>query len=133
APAAVDGIDPSDAQLAFARTRRAARIAHFHQGDAMALPFPDDSFDVAVMPLVIFFVPDPAKGVAEMARVVRPGGTIAAYGWALLEGGFPLEPIRVEMQAMGVEVAWPPSPGASRIETLRELWRTAGIEQIEAR
>jgi ubiquinone/menaquinone biosynthesis C-methylase UbiE len=34
---------------------------------------------VAIMALVIFFVPDPAKGVAEMTRVVRPDGTIAAY------------------------------------------------------
>ncbi|HXU58250.1 MAG TPA: methyltransferase domain-containing protein [Verrucomicrobiae bacterium] len=133
APREVQGIDPSEAQLAFARSRPAARVAEFRQGSAMELPFPDRSFDAAVMALVIFFVPDPAKGVAEMARVVRPGGSIAAYGWDLLGGGFPLEPIRVEMQAMGVEVAWPPSPGASRIETLRELWRTAGIEQIEAR
>ncbi len=39
----------------------------------MALPFPNDSFDAATMVLVIFFVPDPAKGVAEMAQVVwRP-------------------------------------------------------------
>ena len=37
----------------------------------MALPYPDNMFDVAVMPLVIFFVPDPAKGVAEMARAGR--------------------------------------------------------------
>jgi len=133
APREVQGIDPSEAQLAFARSRPAAQVAEFRQGSAMALPFPDRSFDAAVMALVIFFVPDPAKGVAEMARVVRPGGSIAAYGWDLLGGGFPLEPIRVEMQAMGVEVAWPPSPGASRIETLRELWRTAGIEQIETR
>jgi len=133
APREVQGIDPSEAQLAFARSRPAAQVAEFRQGSAMELPFPDRSFDAAVMALVIFFVPDPAKGVAEMARVVRPGGSIAAYGWDLLGGGFPLEPIRVEMQAMGVEVAWPPSPGASRIETLRELWRTAGIEQIEAR
>ena len=47
------------------------------------------------MALVIFFVPEPAKGVAEMARVVRPGGTVAAYAWDMLGGGFPLEPIRV--------------------------------------
>ena len=94
----------------------------------MALPFPDDSFDAAVMALVIFFVPDPAKGVAEMARVVRPGGTIAAYAWDILGGGFPLEPMQAEMRAMGVEVALPPSPGASRMEALRELWRAAGLE-----
>src|SRR5215212_7790366 len=63
APASVEGIDPSEAQLAFARTRPVSRVARLQQADAMALPFPDDSFDVAVMPLVIFFVPDPVKGV----------------------------------------------------------------------
>src|SRR5947208_7260976 len=61
APAEVQGVDPSEAQLAFARTRPAARLAQFRQGNAMALPFPADSFDAAVMALVIFFVPEPAK------------------------------------------------------------------------
>ena len=74
APAEVQGIDPSEAQLAFARSRPAARVAQFRQGDAMALPFSDESFDAAVMALVIFFVPNPSKGLAEMVRVVRHGG-----------------------------------------------------------
>ena len=69
APAEVQGIDPSEDQLAFARTRPAASVAQFQLGNAMALPFPEDRFDAAVMPLVIFFVPEPAKGIAEMARV----------------------------------------------------------------
>ena len=133
APVEVQGIDPSEAQLAFARTRPAARVAEFRNGSAMELPFADGSFDAAVMALVIFFVPDPSKGVVEMARVVRPGGTIAAYAWDILGGGFPLEPVRLEMQAMGVEIAQPPSPGASRIEALRELWHTAGLEGVETR
>ena len=50
-------------------------MATFHRGDALALPFGDGHFDAAIMALVIFFVPDPTKGVAEMARVVRRGGT----------------------------------------------------------
>ena len=75
APAEVQGIDPSEGQLAFARTRSTSRVAEFRQGDAMALPFPAGRFDAAVMALVLIFVPDPAKGIAEMARVVRPGGT----------------------------------------------------------
>ena len=87
APAEVQGIDPSEGQLAFARTRPAARVAEFRQGDAMALPFSDGRFDAAVMALVIFFVPDPPKGVAEMARVVCPGGTVATYAWDMLGGG----------------------------------------------
>src|ERR1700675_1503690 len=125
APAEVQGIDPSEGQLAFARTRPAARVAQFRQGGAMALPFTEDKFDAAVMALVIFFVPDPAKGVAEMVRVVCPGGTVAAYAWDMLGGGFPLEPIRAEMRAMGVSLLTPPSADASRMEALRDLWTSA--------
>src|ERR1700709_879812 len=53
APLPVVGIDPSEAQLAYARTRPATRIAQFRQADAMALPFADNAFDATVMPLVI--------------------------------------------------------------------------------
>jgi SAM-dependent methyltransferase len=133
APAEIHGIDPSKAQLAFARTRPGARLAQFHHGDAMTLPFPDNSFDAAVMALVIFFVPDPAKGVAEMARVVAPGGTIAAYTWDVLGGGLPMASIHTEMRAMGVNPPLPPSAGASRLEAMRELWSGAGLEQVETR
>ena len=79
APVEAQAIDPSEAQLAFARTRPGAAGAVFRQGDAMVLPFEADRFDCAVMALVIHFVPDPAKGVREMTRVVRPGGLVAAY------------------------------------------------------
>jgi len=131
APTEVQGIDPSEGQLAFARTRPASRVAQFRQGDAMALPFTDNRFDAAAMGLVIFFLTDPAKGVAEMARVVCPGGTVATYAWDLLGGGFPLEPIQVEMRALGVRTPSEPSRGASRLETLRDLWIGAGLEAVE--
>lgn len=133
APASVHGVDPSEAQLVYARTRPAARVAQFRQGDAMALPFPDDTFDVVVMPLVIFFVPDPARGVAEMARVVCPGGALAAYAWDMLGGGFPYESLRGEMRGLGANVPEPPSPDASRIEALRDLWTAAGLNAVETR
>jgi len=133
APAEVQGIDPSEAQLGFARTRPAARVAEFRQGDAMALPFPQDRFDAAVMALVIFFVPDPAKGVAEMVRVVVPGGTVATYVWDFEGGGYPGEPMQAEMRAMGLRPPLPPSVGASRIDALRELWTGAGLQAIETR
>ena len=76
APASIDGVDPSEGQLAFVRTQPAGQIARYQKGDAMALPFASGTFDAAVMALVIFFVPDPAKGLAEMVRVVKPGGSV---------------------------------------------------------
>src|SRR5262245_16861830 len=83
APVEVEGVDPSEAQLSFARARSVGQIAKFQRGDAQALPFPQAKFDAAVMALVIFFVPDPAEGVAEMARVVCPDGT-----WQLTSGTY---------------------------------------------
>ena len=99
----------------------------------MALPFPDDTFDAAVMPLVIFFVPDPSRGVAEMARVVRAGGAVTAYAWDMEGGGFPYEALHAEMRGMGVEVPTPPSPDASRIDAMRDLWAGAGLGSVETR
>jgi ubiquinone/menaquinone biosynthesis C-methylase UbiE len=133
APAEIKGVDPSDGQLAYARTRRGTEMADFRKGDAMALPFPDSSFDVAIMALVIFFVPDPAKGVAEMVRVVEPGGTVAAYAWDIMGGGFPLQPIQTELKAMGFSPVRPPSSDASTIEALQRLWTGAGLVEVETR
>ena len=99
----------------------------------MALPFSEDRFDAAVMALVLFFVPDPAKGVAEMVRVVCPGGTVANYVWDMLGGGVPLEPIQIEMRAMGATPLLPPRSDASRMEALRDLWAGAGLNAIETR
>lgn len=133
APAAVHGIDPSAAQLAYARARPALRAVQFQRGDAMALPFRAGAFDAAVMPLVLFFVPDPARGVAEMARVVGPGGVVAAYAWDLAGSGFPYAALRAGMRELGIAVPMPPSPEASRIEVMRELWAGAGLAAIETR
>ena len=102
APAEVQGIDPSEGQLAFARTRPAARVAVFSRGDAMALPFAEDRFDAVVMALVIPLVTDPAKAVAEMVRVAAPGATVATYVWDLVGGRSPAELIDAELSAQGI-------------------------------
>jgi SAM-dependent methyltransferase len=132
-PVSVQGIDPSEEQLAFARTRPTSRIAQYQQGDAMALPFPDDTFDAAVMPLVIFFVPEPATGVAEMARAVSSCGLVTAYAWDMPGGGFPYETLNSELREMGFVVPLPPNPDASSIVALHDLWTGAGLEFIETR
>jgi SAM-dependent methyltransferase len=131
-PTEIHGIDLSPAQLDFAKARPGARLAHFREGDAMALPFSDNSFDVSVMALVIFFVPEPQKGVAEMARVVRPGGTVASYAWEM-PAGFPLEPLYAEVRAVAHKNLAPPHPEASHPGMLRELWTGAGLQEVEIR
>lgn len=131
-PAAVTGIDHSEGQLEFARTRPASRLATFHQGDAQALPFDDDAFDVAVMALVINQVPDPAAAVAEMSRTVRVGGTVASFMWDLPGGGFTMEPIREALADMGVAT---PIFGAdvTTADHLRSLWRDAALDAVAVR
>ncbi len=133
APVEVQGIDPSEEQIAFARERLSTAPVVFRRGDAMALPYADDAFDAAVMALVIFFVPDPARGVAEMARVVRPGGSVSAYAWDILEGGFPFAALMAEMEVLGSPALWPPSVDASRLDVMRSLWAGAGLVQVETR
>jgi ubiquinone/menaquinone biosynthesis C-methylase UbiE len=130
APHAVSAIDPSEGQLAFARTREAAKLAHFGLGDAQALPFPDNSFNAAVMALVITFIPDPAKAVAEMARVVEPGGRVATYMWDVAGGGLPLAPVGRALKAMGKEYSRI-SDAAARRDTMQALWQGAGLREVE--
>ena len=81
APQSLLGIDPSDGFIAHARRAIGDTRAEFRVGDAQSLPIDDRTFDAVVSGLVINFVPDTPKAMAEMARVTRPGGTVAAYVW----------------------------------------------------
>ena len=96
----------------------------------MALPFPGDTFDAAVMPLVIFFVPTRPKGRRNGTSGL-PRRNRRAYAWDMPGGGFPYESLRAEMRAMGVTVPAPPSPEASRMDTMRDLWTGAGLDAVE--
>ena len=133
APNGALGVDPSQAQLEFARARGMPGSARFELGDAMALPCADRSFDAAVMALVLFFVPAPAQGLAEMRRVVRPGGNVSAYLWDFFGGGFPIATVHQEMTALGLQPLWPPSVEASRLEAMHALWVGAGLTDVATR
>ena len=133
APAAVTGIEPSEGQLQFARARPGTPGVAYVQGGAMDLPFQDGTFDAAVMALVLFFVPDPERGVAEMVRVTRPGGVACAYNWDFPAGGFPLAPLGREMKEMGFPAQLPPSVDTACAERMRELWEGAGLVDVHTR
>ncbi len=88
APVEVEGVDPSEPQLSFARARPVGEIAKFQQGDALALPFSEVRFDAAVMALAIFFVPDPAEILAAKILVIPWNDSASHY-----RTGCPLLPI----------------------------------------
>lgn len=133
APRSLLGIDPSQAQLDFARGRDLGPMATFRSGDAMQIDLADNSVDVAVAALVMHFMPDPLRGVSEMARVIRPGGLVAAYTWELQGGGFPYEAVHRAMAAAGLEVPDPPHPEAGNADELIRLWQAAGLEDVRQR
>jgi len=81
----VAAIDPAPQFVAACRERHPG--ADVREGAAEALPWGDGEFDATLSSLVIGFMRDPDQGVREMARVTRPGGTVAACMWDIADGG----------------------------------------------
>lgn len=133
APSSVCAIDPSDAQIATARQKISAKQVELSIGDAMALPYDSARFGAAIMALVLFFVPDPKKGAAELVRVTKPGGMIASYIWDVMRGGTPTQPLWEELDSMGIPAARPPSAEISRFAALKALWAELSVRDIETR
>jgi ubiquinone/menaquinone biosynthesis C-methylase UbiE len=104
--ARLTGIDYSPDMLALARQRaaRLGREADLREADALALPFPDASFDTVVCTFTLCAVPDDRKAVAEMTRVLRPGGLllvavhVAASAWPLRAVQRALDLVTVPLQ-----------------------------------
>jgi demethylmenaquinone methyltransferase / 2-methoxy-6-polyprenyl-1,4-benzoquinol methylase len=148
------GLDQSEEMLAGARARLAAspqlagRI-ELVQGEAERLPFADAEFDALTFTYLLRYVDDPQATLRELARVVRPGGTIAS-----LEFGLPDWPLRAPwiaytrlgLPALGrlVSPAWREvgrflGPSIAEfyarhpLEALPAMWRAAGIESVGMR
>jgi len=81
----VAAVDPAPQFVAACRERNPG--ADVREGVAEELPWPDAAFDAALSALVMAFMRDPDRGVREMARVTRPGGTVAACMWDTTTGG----------------------------------------------
>jgi SAM-dependent methyltransferase len=133
-PRSVSGVDPAPAQIEYAVKH--IKGADFRVGDALALPFPDKSFDYVVSALVIHFLPDRAKGLAEMKRVAMPGGIVAGYTWQRgggLPDGAPYMPMSNAVEAIGGEVARLPTVPEGASDALKATLAGAGLEDAETR
>lgn len=135
-PRAVKGIDPSVGFVEYAKQRASSPLASFDVGDAQSLPVRAASFDAAVAGLVLNFVPDPFRAVAEMARAVRPEGVVAAYVWDYAG--------KMELMRYFWDAAVALHPAARDLDEgrrfpicapkpLSELFEHAGLRQIEVR
>ena len=130
APAAVTGIDPSPAQIEFAR--KALPAAAFQVADSMAIPFGDNEFDIVASALVLHFIPDRAKAFAEMKRVARPGGLITGYTWersAAIDFS-PYAPILRELDSIGAEALSAPRVPEGSPDGLSATLNAAGYRDI---
>jgi phosphatidylethanolamine/phosphatidyl-N-methylethanolamine N-methyltransferase len=98
------GIDLTPAMLEKARRRAAHRDdITLHEGDAMAMPYADASFDIVVMHLILAVVPEPQRALSEAARVLRPGGTILLLDKFLRPGAW--APLRRTLNLLSRHVA----------------------------
>jgi demethylmenaquinone methyltransferase / 2-methoxy-6-polyprenyl-1,4-benzoquinol methylase len=145
----VVGLDQSVEMLAVARERVPPEVELVH-GDADHLPFADASFDALTFTYLLRYVDDPAATLAELARVVRPGGTVAG-----LEFGVPENPIARAAWEAYVRIGLPVagrlvSPGWAEVggflgdsvrsfweawplERLLGAWRDVGVEHVRSR
>jgi demethylmenaquinone methyltransferase / 2-methoxy-6-polyprenyl-1,4-benzoquinol methylase len=144
----VVGVDASPEMLAEAR-RRVGPDVRLVEASAERLPFPDESFGGLTFTYLLRYVDDPAATLRELARVVRPGGTVASLEFALPRGVWRLLwelYVRTLLPAAGRVI----SPGWGRVgtflgpsirdlyrripeERLLELWRDAGIVEVHSR
>jgi SAM-dependent methyltransferase len=127
---AVCAVEPSAPFLAAARERLPE--VDIRSGTAEALPFEEDSFDLALAQLVVHFMTDPVAGLAEMRRVTRPGGTVAASVWDHATGRGPLSmfwDVVHDLDAVAADES--ELPGA-REGDLAELGRAAGLADVDS-
>ena len=131
APGAIVAIDPSEEQIAYTKTKPSAGVIDYRCGDAMALSFGSGEFDVAVMALVIQHVPDPAKAMADIRRIVRPEGAVAAYVWPGFAEGHPYAPLNEVIRLLGGSGTGRPGTRVRTIEGLADLFATSGLDDVD--
>ena len=127
------GIDPSEGFITYAQKTAKSTRARFEVGDAQALKFDDASFDHTLALLVMNFIPDHNKAIAEMRRVTRQQGIVSACVWDYDAG---MQMLRFFWdEAVALDPAIEPKDERhmklSRQGQLGDLWKKAGLINIQ--
>jgi SAM-dependent methyltransferase len=126
---AVAAVDPSEQFVEAARERHPG--ADVQLAPAETLPFADKEFDAALAQLVVHFMTDPAAGLAEMRRVTRPDGVIAASVWDIGGGRAPISPYWRAARDLDPSLAGESDRAGGREGGLVELFEAAGLREVE--
>ncbi|HEY4620906.1 MAG TPA: class I SAM-dependent methyltransferase [Gaiellaceae bacterium] len=144
----VTGLDQSPEMLAIARRRFGERVP-LVEASAEALPFEGESFDHLTFTYLLRYVENPGATLAELARVVRPGGVVASLEFGLPRG--PARPLWDLYAGLGLPLAarvlpngWSEAGSFLRgsicrfweehpLERQLEWWRAAGVSGVEVR
>lgn len=123
----VCGLDFSASMLGVAREQCPG--VEFRQGNAMALPYREGSFDAVLSSFMLMFIPDPVQAICEMRRVLRPGGRLVVSVWRGLDnntvyGALSEATRKVISDEAGDMMAWPNKLGD--YDQLEALFHTAG-------
>ena len=127
--ARVDAIDPSPGFVAAARERLPG--VDVREGAAEALPYDDDSHAATYAQLVVHFMADPVRGLAEMARVTAPGGPVATCVWDHGGGRGPLSLFWSVVADIDPAATHELTSAGSRAGDLVRLLGEAGLTDVE--
>src|SRR5262245_14440873 len=125
------GIDLTEAYVEFSRAQNTDPRITFRAADARALPFEDNSFDRAFSMLVLQFIPDTARAVAEMRRVVQPGGTVTAAVWDGYGGTSHMRMVWDIATALDPSIEGYFFRPLSQPNEMAKLWRDLGFADVE--
>ncbi len=128
-PDAVAAVDPSEQFVEAARLRHPG--VDVRLASAEDLPFADDEFDAALAQLVVHFMADPVAGLAEMRRVTRPDGVIAASVWDVGGGRAPISPYWKAARELDANLTGESERPGAREGHLAELFEAAGLREVE--
>lgn len=135
----VVGIEPSEPYVEYCRERMRDKRLRFEHGDALTIPFEDESFHGSLALLILQELPNAPRAVKEMCRVTRPGGCVATSQWNFKDG-MPMLALFWDTvtETIDTEAAREAAAKCMTVDypdeaALRHLWEDLGLTEVETK